>query len=65
MSVALLAKFAARIAELETAIYRRRHDLPTLRLAPPDVVGPQAPHPDWPATGFQSLATFESTSVKD
>ncbi|MFN8514042.1 MAG: glycoside hydrolase family 38 C-terminal domain-containing protein [Chloroflexia bacterium] len=49
MSVALLAKFAARIAELETAIYRRRHDLPPLRLAPPGVVGPQAPHPDWPA----------------
>src|SRR5688572_11637263 len=48
MSVALLEKFAARIAEIEAAIYRRRQELPPLRVAPAGVVGPHAPQPDWP-----------------
>ncbi len=43
----LLAKFAARIAEIEAAVYRRRQPLPPLRLAPDGVRGPQAAQDDW------------------
>ena len=43
----LLAKFAARVAEIEAAVYRRRQPLPPLRLAPEGVTGPQAVRDDW------------------
>jgi alpha-mannosidase len=37
-----LRKFAARVAEIERAIHRRRRELPPLRLAPPGAGGPRA-----------------------
>src|SRR5262245_50465907 len=38
-----LLKFAARVAEIEGAVFRRRRELPPLRLAPDGVDGPAAP----------------------
>ncbi len=52
-----LPKFAARIAELDAAIYRQRQPLPPLRLAPSDAVGP-TPDTDpatWPEVPIGGL----------
>src|SRR3954470_20338407 len=38
-----LQKFAARIAEIEGAVFRQHQALPSLRLAPEGVVGPTTP----------------------
>ncbi len=44
-----MRKFAARVAEIEGAVYRRRQALPPLRVAPEGRGGPAAtPGADWP-----------------
>ena len=48
MPLPILEKFAARAAEIEAAVYRRRQPLPPLRLAPEGTVGPQEVAEGWP-----------------